>query len=262
MGSESGRDLLERLEILRIRCGPDFAAEKARLIRRLSRRRLGSADEIFRLHETLVFNRAFPDDRAVLDAAEDALQGFPARGDLRRFRSALADSGIAGTRMTYAFSFPMARWLARRDPAGVRIVWKDWEREDDLDSLLPALAVGGEMPGVDDETVSGREWLENACPEGQGDYAALVSRIERVGAEDRAREHIFNLLEVPVARDLGRSTDSRTLARWPAGRIVFQDRPLDQRRPNLKKAIREAPKIRRVDERTGARLVDLAQGTM
>jgi hypothetical protein len=258
----SGRADLERLTSLRTTCGPDVAAEKARLIRSLARRSLGSADEVLGLHETLVFVRAFPDDRRVRAAADEALAGFAHRADVRRFRNALADSGVAGTRMSYAFSFPMARWLTRRDPAGARIAWDDWEREDDLDDLLPALASPAEMPGVDDETLSGREWIENACPDGAGDAATLVSRIERIASEPRAREHLYNQLEVPLTWELGESPDSRSLARWPVPRTVYSDRSVDTRRPKLAAAIREAPRIRRIDERTAAGLIDLARGTM
>jgi len=258
----SGRDLLERLMRLRLRCGPEHADEKAGLIRLLARRRLASADEVLRLHEALIFIRAYPDSDDVLAAAEDSLRGFPRRADTLRFRRSLEDSGVAGTRMTYAFSLPMARWLTRRDPAGTRIVWKDWERRDDLDGLLPTLAAPGEMPGVDDETMSGREWIENASPPDRGDAATLVARLERVSAEDGAREHLYNQLEVPLARELLDCPDSRTLARWPTEKVVHQLRDPDQRRPDLKKALLDAPRVRRVDERTGAILVDLARGAM
>jgi hypothetical protein len=257
---KSGRDLLEELERLRLRCGPEHADEKAGLIRLLAGKRLASADEVLRLHETLVFIRAYPDDAEVLSAAEDALRGFSRRSDLLRFRRSLEDTGVAGTRMTYAFSFPMARWLTRRGPS--RIVWKDWERRDDLDELLPVLAATGEVPGVDDESMSGREWLDNATPADRGDAATLVARLERVSAEDGAREHLYNQLEVPLAWELLDGPDSRTLARWPTRKVAHQVRDPDLRRPNLRRALLDAPRVRRVDERTGALLVDLARGTM
>ncbi len=110
------RSALRALERLRLAFGAEAASAKRAALAALERRTLGSAREVLRLHEALCFARAYPDDRALLARVERMLAAFARRRDLRRFRGALADSGIAGTTIRYPFFAPTARWLARRWP--------------------------------------------------------------------------------------------------------------------------------------------------
>lgn len=261
MAKSGGGRLLGRLLGLRGSYGTGRAEEKADLVEGLANAALGTAEQVLDLHEALLFLRAYPDDGAVLLATETALRCFADRRDVRRFRRALSDTGVAGTTIQYGYSWPMAKWLARRDPS-VSILWDEWESGDELDTLLTPIAAHGELCGVDDETMSSREWLENATPEGSGDYAALVSRLEEMRAAEEVKEHLFNGLDIPVLRDLGESGDTRTLARFPDFEPHFQDRALDHRRPNLAKAILKPPTRRPVDEATGAVLLDMARACM
>src|SRR2546423_1196294 len=124
---------------------PRFGAEarlaKLRLLARLSTVRIARAKTLERLHETLCFVRAYPDDAAVQDAAERALREFTLR--VRRLappaRAGLHDSGIAETAVAYPFGLPMARWLATRLPGDVKIAWRTFhggERPEDAPSLV------------------------------------------------------------------------------------------------------------------------------
>jgi hypothetical protein len=236
--------------------------EKVRAIERLRTAGLASADDVSALHETLLFLRAHPDDPAVLDATEAALSGFARRPDVRRLKRSLADTGIAGTTMQYTYSWPMAAWLARRQPRDTSIVWEDWSEADLLDELLVALGAPAEMPGVDDETMSGAEWLSNARPEGVGDFATLLDRIANVTAAPAVREHLFNRLAVPAIRNLGDGPDSRTLARGPAGEPYFHTDGIRRERPDLAAAAEEPVRIRKVDQKTADALVDLSRACM
>jgi hypothetical protein len=96
------------------------AARKIALLDALARVRLPSARAVLRLHEVLLFLRAFPDDREVLARVERMLAGFESRQDLRRFRAELADTGVAGTEIGFSFFGPTASWLARRCPTSSR----------------------------------------------------------------------------------------------------------------------------------------------
>src|SRR5262245_46236705 len=107
---------LRRLEKLHREYGNGRAGEKAALLLELERVRLPSARAVLRLHEILLFLRAFPDDAEVLEAVNRTLSGFSRRRDLARFRGGLAGTGIAGTEIRYRFFWPMARWLASRWP--------------------------------------------------------------------------------------------------------------------------------------------------
>ncbi len=260
--SEGTNLLMRRLVEIRSRYGPGVAVEKTRLLTQLARRRLGSSREVECFHDAVLFMRAFPDDAGVLEACERALRDFHRRGDVVRARRDLTGTGIAGTAMSYPFSYPMALWLASREPEGARLVWPEWERSGALDDLLSILTGKAEAPGVDDETVSAREWLYNSRCEGKGDYATLVERFTALEAAPEVREYLFNTLDVPAHWDLGAGRDSRTLARWQGGVPQYQLGPLDHGRPKLREALREVPRIRAVDLRDGQRLVDLSRSSM
>ena len=58
---------LRRLEVAALSYGPGCSATKRDLLRSLERRRLTTAREVLRLHETLCFLRAYPDDRELLE---------------------------------------------------------------------------------------------------------------------------------------------------------------------------------------------------
>ena len=97
--------LLTRLEACRTR-RPDFG-ETVRLLRSLERRRIGDPESLIRFHEAVLFLRAYPHDRATLDAAERILSGFGQRVEaLARSGASLAAfnepevAGIAGTKLS------------------------------------------------------------------------------------------------------------------------------------------------------------------
>src|ERR1700741_6214 len=107
---------LAALERSRLEFGGAAAPAKLALLKRLAQTRLRSARAVLRLHEQLCFMRAYPDDAAVLAQVSALLAGIDSRGDLRRYRGALDDTGIAGTRIRYRFFWPTARRLAARWP--------------------------------------------------------------------------------------------------------------------------------------------------
>src|SRR5438105_810911 len=103
-----------------------FGAGDAKILRAvsaLSRSRLTEANSLIRLHEALLFLRAYPSSARVLKQVETILKTFGNR--VRRLREADADfsafenpeaSGIAGTSVTSNFSYPIVRWLVEKYP--------------------------------------------------------------------------------------------------------------------------------------------------
>ena len=69
----SARESLRRL--VSIGTGYPAGEEKTRLLTTLARAALPTSDEVLTFHETALFLRAWPDDEAVLNAAEAALRG-------------------------------------------------------------------------------------------------------------------------------------------------------------------------------------------
>jgi hypothetical protein len=236
---------------------------KVALLRTLARAPLGSAAHVLRLHESLVFLRAYPDDARVLAQVERMLRGFARRADARRHRAALADSGVAGADIRFRFFRSTARWLAERWPRHLAI---DWDALDDtapLEALLPLLATYAESPALDEMDYGLRGWLERLKGPRESDASFVAKRFSWIVRDDFANEKVWDALDLPFVLSPGPGTPTRTHARWPRARVTHQRRALSRARPDLADELARPPRaIRPVDEREGRRLIDLARGAM
>jgi hypothetical protein len=254
---------LRALERMRDTFGPGAGRRKRDLLAFLERARLDSPRNVLRLHECLCFLRAYPDDRAVLARVERMLRGFDRRDDLRRCSEKLLDSGIAGTPTYYSFYWPMARWLAERWPDRLSVDWDMFEKSERLKDLLSVLVTYSETPALDLEDFSVREWVARLKGPRETDAAFLVRRFDRLHADGFLKEALYDGFDPFFKLAPSPDTPSRTRAKAPVNKVSFQTRPLDRARPDLKRAIAEAPmSVRRVSEREGRRYVDLAREAM
>jgi hypothetical protein len=254
--------LLARLERARTAFGGDPERVKLAVLAALERARLATAGQLLRLHDTLCFLRAYPDGPRLLARVERMLAAFERRPDLARHRAALRDSGIAGTAIEYRFFWPTARWLARRWGDRLSIVWKDFELQERLLDLLPALTLYGETPALDEIDYPTRQWL--ARLKGlETDAAFLVRRFAALAIDEVAREKIYDQLDPPLRIAPGPGTPSRTHARHPVKALAWQRHPLVHERPDLARALRRPPlAVRAVAPSEGQQLIDLARVSM
>lgn len=265
MNEEARRDL-DRLERA-IRKRPD-AGESARLVRRLIGLHFDDARDLIRLHEALLFLRAYPHDRATRSAAEAALARFGER--VARFEAAGGDvepfdrpevSGIAGTSITTDYSFDVVRWLASRFPGRIRLDWEDQEDTDRLRALLPRFLPLLEEEASEDANVPYLEWLRGATPDGRRDLAWLIERIDSLPLPPAERAERFEALRVPIAWDVGDGPVTRTRMRWRAPEFFFHSEALIGRRDLSLEAMLVAPPLplRKVPRAEAERVVELTR---
>ena len=202
--------LLRRLERLKTTYGAGVGARRIALLGALDRRSLPRAREVGRLHELLCFLRAYPDDTAVLGQVERMLGRFQDRADLRRHRSALRDTGIAGTEIRFPFFLFTAEWLARRWGDRMRVDWGGFGRRRRLERLLPLFALYGETPALDEYALSERAWVTRMKAPGETDAGFLIRRFRRAFPDPFVREAIFEELDIPIRLAPGPDTPSRT----------------------------------------------------
>src|SRR6267378_6907656 len=157
---DHARAALTELTRLRHEFGAAPAARKRALLPILDRIRFKTARDVLAVHELLCFMRAYPDDQAILARVERMLAGFERRTDLRRFRAALADSGVAGTAIQYRFFAETTKWLARRWPKQLRIDWDELDESSLLEALIPLLGAYAETPGMEEFDYGLRGWLD------------------------------------------------------------------------------------------------------
>ncbi len=254
---------LTRLERIRAEFGPGWAEKKLRLLRALGRATLARPIQVLRFHDLLCFLRAYPDDARVLAQVERLLAGFERRGDVRRHRVSLENSGIAGAMIRFRFFEPTARWLARRWPANLAIDWDEFDDTDLLESLLPLLASPAESAALDELDLPLSDWIARMKSPRETDGAFLARRFESLPLAATAREILYDKIDVPLVLAPGPDTPSRTHARHPVANVVFQSRPLSRRRPDLRAEAMRAPLAVRVPGPAECRrLVDLARVSM
>jgi hypothetical protein len=257
------RSNLRALARIAARFEPGMATAKLELVRALERARLPSASVVLRFHELVLFLRAYPDDAAVLAASERALRRFGARSDVKRFRTELDDSGIAGTDIAYRFYAPTATWLARRFRARLVVDWDEFENDELLERNLWLLVLWAETPALDVEGLTPRDRVRRLKGPRESDAQFLVRRIDALPMHVYLRERFAEELDLPLRLRGGPKMPSRTLARHATGALVFQREPLRRGRPDLHDEIARPPRsVRAVTPREGAELVTLAREAM
>lgn len=247
---------------------PDLR-ESARLLRSFQRRELADAGSLIRLHETALFLRAYPHDRATLRAAEALLSRFGDRvealaesgGDLEPFDRPEV-SGIAGTEISTDYSFDVVRWLALRFPRRVRLDWGSDGRQDRLRALFPRFLPLLEEEALEDANVPYLEWLRAAQPDPPRDLAWVIARIEEIPLSDQERAERYDALKIPIVWALKNGKVTRTRMRRSAPELFLHPDPLIARRQvSIPGTLASSPlRVRRLTAREGREVVDLARG--
>ena len=221
------RDLLDRLDKWKHRYGSP-AGELETLLDRAARMPLRDARSAIRLHETLLFLRAYPHSPAVARQADAILFTFAGR-----IRHLLCDeaeaavfeepeiSGIAGTSLTAVFSYEFARDLARRHARSIDI---GWDRYDEIDRLGHLAARFVPMMKEDwpvEAHTPFREWIAAARGRRGTDLGWLLDRVDRPDAYDAA--------QIPLTWSIENGPASRSRGRLPGRRLFCHAEPLLRR---------------------------------
>jgi len=226
---------------------------------------------LVRLHEALLFLRAYPHSRKVLVLSERLLRSFGGR--VRRLRREGADlspleerevSGIAGTAIEMVFSYDFARWLAARFPRSVSIAWDGYEGGERLGAALPLFVPLLEEEALADANVPYPEWIAAARPRRERDAAWLLSTIGRLPLPDRDKAERYDALALWLRWELGEGEATRTRMRRESPRPFVDGGPLLSRRDVSLDAELDGPRlpVRTLTPREGRRALDLCMSAM
>jgi hypothetical protein len=258
--------LLARLEEAKRR--RPGAGETAALLRRLRGARFSDAESLVRLHDALLFLRAYPHSREVMRLSELLLSEFAAR--VARLADSGADlsafdhpevSGIAGTSITTDYSYDAVRWLKGRFRGRICVDWSLHDATDRLRAAWPEFVPLLEEEALEDANVPYLGYLRQARRRGEDDLAWLLSRIGRLPLSPREKGERYDALGISICWQLGGGRVTRTRMRYPARRTFFHDRPLRRHGVSIEEELASPPlPVRRLLRREAEAVVEMTRG--
>ncbi|MGQ0429256.1 MAG: hypothetical protein ACT4UQ_04935 [Gammaproteobacteria bacterium] len=245
------------------RYGPGLPARKRALLAALARTRLASAAQVRRLHETLCFLEAYPDEGRVRRAALRTLRAFGGRADLRRHRDKLRGSGIAGTDTPFRFFWPTAQWISGNWPGALALERDDLDHARAILEALPQLLDPVQAEWLRARGTPSLAVLDRLRPEGVTDADFLIGLAAAMPVDEAVREAFFDRMDPPFVLRAGHSTPERTTARLAL--VAPADRPggPDRSRPELRAEAGLPPRrVRKLGPREAAALIRVARYSM
>ncbi|HYN43472.1 MAG TPA: hypothetical protein VE129_16970, partial [Thermoanaerobaculia bacterium] len=259
--------LLERLESVRRKRPAAREAEAA--LAASTRFEPRDAAELARLHDALLFLRAYPPSPRVLTLADKALSRTGEHVTRLADSSIdLADldapevSGLDGVPIAMPFSWAAASWLVRRDPECLRVDWDAEDLPDRLAAFLPRFIPLLEEQARVDANVPFREYVD-AARGAAPDAAWLVGRLAALPYPESVKAELWEATSLQLVWT-PRSADSRGLARFPSPAPFCADVPLLSRRDVSVAAELAAPPppLVRLSPPQGAAVLDAARAAM
>jgi hypothetical protein len=260
-------NLLDRLDDWKRRFGPLESGRLERLLEAAAKYRVRDAASLIRLHETLLFLRAYPRTPEVARRADAILFTFADRVD--RLRAAGVDlepfaepevSGIAGTELTAVFSYEVARSLIERHGRAIRLAW---DAHDEIERMGPgspqfAPLIAEEWP-VEAHSPFER-WLAAARPRAESELPWLMERVRAIAPERTAER--YNAMGLPLTFAIGQRV-SRSRQRAPMGGLFCHTGPVIARRDvSLARELAGPPlPVKRLARAQARKMIDLIVDT-
>jgi hypothetical protein len=256
---------LAELEECRRRYGRGSAALVEKVLAGFKGAEFGDAESLARFHDALLFLRAFPQSRKVVQLTEKLLAG--AGTQVGRLRDSGANlglfddeqfSGVAGATITDTFTYEVARWLAQRYAGQVTVDCTFDEQARQMAVSLPRfLPLLGDDSLVEADTPF-MEWLSKAAGGEAKILPWLLRRLEDAASPILEKTAWYDALKINVAWELGESAASRTRARRNPREMYLHREPLIRRNQVSLADEMSAPPlaVRKLSRREGEGLLD------
>jgi hypothetical protein len=257
---------LARLEESKRRYGAGEAARAMKAMAAAGKLRFRSAPLLIRLHDALLFLRAFPQSKEVARAADKLLSGVHAR--VQQLRGSGADmsafddesvSGIAGIEIVDTFPYEIASWLAQSYPGQVEICWDAEINSARLANTWPRFLPLLDEDGFVEPDVPYRKWLEAARGK-QPELAWLLGRFAALDLPESAKAELYESTQLPVQWNLGELPASRTLARRNPRPFYYHREPLIRRgEVSLARELTTPLRLEVLSPREGAEIIAMGR---
>ena len=257
--------LLHRLEDVLNQFDSESSLQKELILQKFDISRISNPKHLCRFHEVACFLRAYPDNSSILRLAITTLDNFESlvKRIIRRNRDTLDDTGIIGTTTHYPFSYQVAKYLVAKYPDELSIDWHKLDKKEleILENFLPSFIDPLEEDTIDNITTSLQDWMKHiASLENKTDISWLIDRIKMAQITEKAREEIYEIMNLGLKLPLSKKTISRTAAHLDADSDIFyQKTPLLRGGLEPLKIIKEPLKeVRSVSKRLGKKFIDIS----
>jgi len=197
--NHTGKNACATLDEWKHRYGSHDIGGLERLLDEIAAKRFTDPAELIRLHETLLFLRAYPQSRGIAHRTGAMLADFGKRVeglDAEAFQAPEV-SGIAATSLTAVFSHGVARRLAERHPA-LRIDWEAYDTPDRMGSILRRIVPFAAEDWPVEAHPPFRRWFEAAA--GPKDLAWLLPKLDADSYDSMQLPLYWELRDAPHTR--------------------------------------------------------------
>ncbi|MDQ6652516.1 MAG: hypothetical protein M3Y84_07210 [Acidobacteriota bacterium] len=259
--------LLDQLDESKRRFGPGESKRTEELLARLTRTKFSDAESLIRLHEALLFLRAYPQSARVRTLAESLLNSFDKR--ILALREQEVDlspldhpevSGIAGRTVTDTFSYPIVRWLVRCQQGRVSLDWDWFEDENRLAETWPRFMPLLEEDAFVEANVPYPTWLSESKRDSANGLAWLIERFESLPRTYQEQAELYDSQKLYVRwRPPYRAT--RTGMRLPVQKIFYHRDALIRRKDvSLERELETpSPSLKQLTAKQGEAILDMAR---
>jgi hypothetical protein len=255
---------IDRLAELSQSFGPKATREKLRVLEDVARLERHGSRRLVKLHDTLYFMRAYPDNEDVLRAVaalSQSLREIVAKhtgGDPNY--PAFVNTGLPGSCNRHGYSYEVLRRMVELFPGCFDIDWPEITHEPTFVDALNLTVLPGESRGLEDEYLVLRDWLQRCkANQDQTDLETVLQLFGNSSLSPRQQVHIFESCDYPVVYRLSGPGSARCEVELPPTRPFFQKAPFSPARFPLKSKI-EKPleRHRKPGPAEGKRLIDLS----
>jgi hypothetical protein len=265
--ASSINQLLDQLDTLKSRFGSREGRTVEQLLSRIAGEKINEAEALIRLHEILLFLRAYPQNARVKRLSESLLKTFDERvaalreGDVDlSLLEAPEVSGIAGTSLTDTFSYYIVRWLLSRHPNRIRFAWEWFEDENRLAETWPRFMPLFEEDAFVEANVPYRDWLRAASGNRRRELPWLLQQFEGLRLAQKEKAELYNAQQLYVTWSPS-FRESRTGMRLQVRNIFYHREPLIQRRDvSLRQELENPPTaLQQLSPKQGAAILDMTR---
>jgi len=241
--------------------GRSAAAEKLRLLARITGRSTGTCRKTRDLQDTLCFLRAYPDNAEVLEAVQAAIahlrevmDGRDAGGEVWR------NTGLPGTSNASWYSYAVLQRLTTLYPGCLTLDWDEIDEIPPRGDALNQVVLPAEARGLEDEYLTLQEWLVRCASSVTETDLEVVLRLFGASSLDaRQQAHLFEAAGFPARFRLSTPGTARGECASQPDDVAFQRRPLPRKKFRLAPRIRRAPEhIQRIPADEGRELLDIS----